>query len=216
MPCKGSQAVVAPIPPQASGLTPPSRSSTPPRPPLPLVSACGPTPWTMVCPRTAPSGALVFFPCVDAACLWVLRASSAVTALQSYSYVLHFGPTTSIPFHRLLQHRPVRRERAPSWSLGVPHVECAGQDRHDRGLDGPNGAHQREMELGQCTSTLHAAQLLCLPDLLFSPPTCTPTENGTQGDPYELYKQQFDERYNGNRAPLGIFIHAAWLIADPT
>lgn len=73
-----------------------------------------------------------------------------------------------------------------------------------------------EMELGQCTSTLHAAQLLCLPDLLFSPPTCTPTENGTQGDPYELYKQQFDERYNGNRAPLGIFIHAAWLIADPT
>lgn len=37
-----------------------------------------------------------------------------------------------------------------------------------------------------------------------------------QGDPYELYKQQFDERYNGNRAPLGIFIHAAWLIADPT
>lgn len=37
-----------------------------------------------------------------------------------------------------------------------------------------------------------------------------------QGDPYELYKQQFDERYDGNRAPLGIFIHAAWLIADPT
>ena len=37
-----------------------------------------------------------------------------------------------------------------------------------------------------------------------------------QGDPYELFKLQFDERYNGNRAPLGIFIHAAWLIADPS
>ncbi|KAL4424144.1 hypothetical protein ABPG75_001445 [Micractinium tetrahymenae] len=34
------------------------------------------------------------------------------------------------------------------------------------------------------------------------------------GDPYELYKLQFDERYNGNRAPLGIYLHAAWLIAD--
>ncbi|KAI3424258.1 hypothetical protein D9Q98_009612 [Chlorella vulgaris] len=36
------------------------------------------------------------------------------------------------------------------------------------------------------------------------------------GDAYELYKQQFDERYSGNRAPLGIYIHAAWIIADPT
>lgn len=36
------------------------------------------------------------------------------------------------------------------------------------------------------------------------------------GDPYELYKLQFDERYDGNRAPLGIFLHAAWLLADPT
>lgn len=73
-----------------------------------------------------------------------------------------------------------------------------------------------EMEPAQCTSTLHAAQLLCLPVLLLLP-TCTllAAENGMQGDPYELYKQQFDERYNGNRAPLGIFIHAAWLIADP-
>lgn len=37
-----------------------------------------------------------------------------------------------------------------------------------------------------------------------------------QGDAYELYKQQFDERYGGNRAPLGLYIHAAWIIADPT
>jgi hypothetical protein len=35
------------------------------------------------------------------------------------------------------------------------------------------------------------------------------------GDAYELYKLQFDQRYEGNRAPLGIFIHAAWIIADP-
>ncbi|KAL4438527.1 hypothetical protein ABPG77_000175 [Micractinium sp. CCAP 211/92] len=34
------------------------------------------------------------------------------------------------------------------------------------------------------------------------------------GDPYELYKLQFDQRYSGNRAPLGIYLHAAWLIAD--
>ncbi|PSC74458.1 chitin deacetylase-like isoform e [Micractinium conductrix] len=37
-----------------------------------------------------------------------------------------------------------------------------------------------------------------------------------QGDPYELYKLQFDQRYSGNRAPLGIYLHAAWLIADPS
>ncbi|EFN50750.1 hypothetical protein CHLNCDRAFT_59447 [Chlorella variabilis] len=35
------------------------------------------------------------------------------------------------------------------------------------------------------------------------------------GDAYELYKDEFDKRYNGNRAPLGIYIHAAWIIADP-
>lgn len=36
------------------------------------------------------------------------------------------------------------------------------------------------------------------------------------GDPLELFTRGFDQRYNGNRAPMGIFIHAAWLIADPT
>ena len=41
------------------------------------------------------------------------------------------------------------------------------------------------------------------------------TNNHVQGDPYELYKLQFDQRYSGNRAPLGIYLHAAWLIADP-
>jgi hypothetical protein len=41
---------------QASHLTPPSASSTPPPPPPLPASACGPTPWTTACPRTAPSG----------------------------------------------------------------------------------------------------------------------------------------------------------------
>lgn len=43
--------------PQASGSTPPSASSTPPRPRPLRRSACGPTPWTTACPRTAASGA---------------------------------------------------------------------------------------------------------------------------------------------------------------
>lgn len=36
-----------------------------------------------------------------------------------------------------------------------------------------------------------------------------------QGDLYEAYKQEFDRNYNGNRAPLGVYIHAAWLM-NPT
>jgi len=56
-----------------------------------------------------------------------------------------------------------------------------------------------------CTPIKHAAPAPPLP----APPVL-------QGNAYELYKQQFDERYNGNRAPLGIYLHAAWLIADPT
>jgi peptidoglycan/xylan/chitin deacetylase (PgdA/CDA1 family) len=35
------------------------------------------------------------------------------------------------------------------------------------------------------------------------------------GDLYTLYKTMFDQRYNGNRAPLGIFFHAARLIGWP-
>ncbi|KDD76182.1 hypothetical protein H632_c324p1, partial [Helicosporidium sp. ATCC 50920] len=35
-----------------------------------------------------------------------------------------------------------------------------------------------------------------------------------QGDQYELYKAELDSRLSGNRAPLGIYQHAAWLIAD--
>ena len=37
-----------------------------------------------------------------------------------------------------------------------------------------------------------------------------------QGDAFALYQLQFQQRYNGNRAPLGIYLHAAWFIADPT
>lgn len=56
-----SQPPVLPLPslPQASGSTRPSLNSTPPRPRPPPASACGPIPWIMECPRTAPSGALL-------------------------------------------------------------------------------------------------------------------------------------------------------------
>ncbi|GAB4813456.1 hypothetical protein N2152v2_000502 [Parachlorella kessleri] len=36
-----------------------------------------------------------------------------------------------------------------------------------------------------------------------------------QGNMTDIFVREFDRRYNGNRAPVGIFIHAAWLIAEP-
>ncbi|KAL4424145.1 hypothetical protein ABPG75_001446 [Micractinium tetrahymenae] len=41
------------------------------------------------------------------------------------------------------------------------------------------------------------------------------TNMDPQGDLYEAYKREFDRNYNGNRAPVGVYIHAAWLM-DPT
>jgi len=35
------------------------------------------------------------------------------------------------------------------------------------------------------------------------------------GDLFEAYKREFNRSYTGNRAPLGVYVHAAWLM-DPT
>lgn len=34
------------------------------------------------------------------------------------------------------------------------------------------------------------------------------------GDAYENLKRNFDRRYNGNRAPLGIYLHSSWLVTN--
>ncbi|PRW61614.1 chitin [Chlorella sorokiniana] len=41
------------------------------------------------------------------------------------------------------------------------------------------------------------------------------TNMDPQGDIYEAYKREFDRSYYGNKAPVGVYIHAAWLM-DPS
>ncbi|PSC74660.1 carbohydrate esterase family 4 [Micractinium conductrix] len=41
------------------------------------------------------------------------------------------------------------------------------------------------------------------------------TNMDPQGNIAEAYKREFDRSYNGNKAPVGVYIHAAWLM-DPT
>ncbi|KAL4853807.1 hypothetical protein ACK3TF_005288 [Chlorella vulgaris] len=38
------------------------------------------------------------------------------------------------------------------------------------------------------------------------------TNMDPQGDIYEAYKREFDRSYGGNRSPVGVYIHAAWLM----
>ncbi len=53
------------------------------------------------------------------------------------------------------------------------------------------------------------------PELHFTPTCLLPFFPLPQGDLYEAYKREFDRSYYGNRAPVGVYIHAAWLM-DPT
>ena len=135
----------------ASPTTPPSPSPT--RRPAPPMSstACGPTPWTTACPRTAPAAQVWGGDGGDGR--WHTSSGLECNRLDS-----RMSPPTGVGC-LLPPRRPLLRQRDARRAVGVPHVGRAGCGRHRADQHGPPGWSGGTRDACSCcTWTAHCVQ----------------------------------------------------------